>query len=578
MSKMAGVARRITLVVSALMFAGGCPAALALPPGFVDELVAGGLRAPTAMAFAPDNRMFVTEQGGAVRVIKGGRLLAEPFVQLTVDARGERGLLGIAFGPNFASNGYVYVYHTVPGSPAHNRITRFRAAGDKALSGSAKTILDLDPLSSATNHNGGALHFGNDGKLYVAVGENANGANAQSLTNRLGKILRLNPDGSIPSDNPRTFGGKGGTTTGVYRAIWAIGLRNPFTFAFRSTGTGMLINDVGQQTWEEINRGGAGRNYGWPNHEGPTAAAGITAPLFAYRHSGGHPAGCAITGGAFYGPDTISYPASYLGKYFFADYCGGWIYVLDPAAPERVTQFQTGLDGPVDLKVGRGGSLWYLERNSGQARRIAYSGATAQAIVVSSERVDVPEGGEVKVMVRLAREPLGPREIVTNLFLSDSSVSVSPAKLTLTPDNWDKGAPITIRAAQDSDLSDDGATVRLTLTGGPTFKVVATARDDDRPAGSPRAVISAPRNGATVSGRNAEFFGDGLPSTVRAQFEIDGKVRYTDINTASHYHIGGDHNRWNTTSLSNGEHLLRLRVFDAEGRSGSASVRVIVDN
>lgn len=577
MSTMAGATGRFTLCVSALLFA-GCPAALALPPGFVDELVAGGLRAPTAMAFAPDNRMFVTEQGGAVRVIKGGRLLADPFVRLTVDARGERGVLGIAFAPNFASNGYVYVYHTVPGSPAHNRITRFRAAGDKAHSGSATTILDLDPLSSATNHNGGAIHFGNDGKLYVAVGENAYGPNAQQLTNRLGKILRLNPDGSIPSDNPRAFGDKDGTTTGVNRAIWAIGLRNPYTFAFRSTGTGMLINDVGQQTWEEINRGGAGRNYGWPNSEGPVASGGISAPLFAYRHSGGHPGGCAITGGAFYGPKTVTYPASYLGKYFFSDYCGGWIYVLDPTAPERVSQFQTGLDGPVDLKVGQGGALWYLERNSGQARRIVYTGATEQAIVVSSNRVDVAEGGEAAIKVRLAREPSAPREIAVSSFLSDPSVSMGPTNLTLTPGNWDTGVTLTIRAAEDGDLDDDSGTARLSLAGVPTVSVVATVRDDDRAAGAPRAVISAPRNGATVSGRTAEFFGDALPTGVRAQFEIDGEVRYTDVNSVGHYHIGGDHNRWNTTVLSNGTHVLRMRVVDAKGRSGAATVKVVVQN
>ena len=105
MSTMARAAGRFTFFVSAFLLAGGCPAALALPPGFVDELVAGGLKAPTAMAFAPDGRMFVTEQGGAVRVIKARRLLPDPFVRLTVDARGERGVLGIAFNSNFASNG-----------------------------------------------------------------------------------------------------------------------------------------------------------------------------------------------------------------------------------------------------------------------------------------------------------------------------------------------------------------------------------------------------------------------------------------------------------------------------------------
>ena len=116
-----------------------------------------------------------------------------------------------------------------------------------------------------TNHNGGALAFGPDEKLYIAVGENAVASNAQSLGNRLGKILRLNKDGSIPSDNPFFS-----TASGVNRAIWALGLRNPFTFAFNASGTSMFINDVGQGTWEEINEGRAGANYGWPTTEGAT--------------------------------------------------------------------------------------------------------------------------------------------------------------------------------------------------------------------------------------------------------------------------------------------------------------------
>ena len=125
-------------------------------------------------------------------------------------------------------------------------------------------ILDLNNLSSATNHNGGAIHFGPDGKLYIAVGENANGANSQSLNTLLGKMLRINPDGSIPTDNPYYY-----QTTGINRAIWAIGLRNPFTFAFQP-GTGMMyIDDVGENTWEEIDQGVAGSNYGWPATEGP---------------------------------------------------------------------------------------------------------------------------------------------------------------------------------------------------------------------------------------------------------------------------------------------------------------------
>ena len=149
-------------------------------------------------------------------------------MSLTVDSSGERGLLGIAFDPNFATNHYLYVYYTVPTSPIHNRVSRFTAAGDTAAPGSEAVILELNNLSAATNHNGGGIHFGPDGKLYIGVGENANGANSQTLSNLLGKMLRINADGTIPTDNPFY-----NTATGNNRAIWALGLRNPFTFAFQ---------------------------------------------------------------------------------------------------------------------------------------------------------------------------------------------------------------------------------------------------------------------------------------------------------------------------------------------------------
>jgi glucose/arabinose dehydrogenase len=347
---------------------------LALPQGFADQPVAGGLAAPTAMAVAPDGRLFVTEQGGAVRVIKQGALLRTPFARLAVDSEGERGLLGVAFHPNFAANRFVYVYHTVPGRPARNRISRFTARGDVAQAGSRVTILDLDPLSSATNHNGGAIHFGRDGKLYVATGDNNSGRNAQSLTSRHGKILRLNANGTVPADNPATFAGVAGRTSGAYRAIWAVGLRNPFTFAFQRFSGVLFINDVGERAIEEVNRGLRGRNYGWPGNEGPAPSPRLTDPHFFYRHSGGGPTGCAISGGTFYNPPAAGFPERYRGKYFFADFCSGWIYFLDPAVKGRATFFHSGLNRPVDLDVGAGGSLFYLQRGNGQVRRIRYVG------------------------------------------------------------------------------------------------------------------------------------------------------------------------------------------------------------
>jgi len=279
------------ILLAAGLFDGMAVRAATLPTGFAETRIATGLASPTAMAFAPDGRLFVTQQGGALRVIKNGALLSQPFLTLSVNSSGERGLLGIAFDPGFASNGFIYVYYTTSTSPVHNRLSRFTASAanpDVVAAGSEVQLLNLPNLSSATNHNGGAIHFGTDGKLYIAVGENANGANSQSLSTTLGKVLRINADGSIPSDNPFLA-----QTTGINRAIWAMGLRNPYTFGIDRTNGRIHINDVGQSTWEEVNLGVAGSNYGWPQVEGndPPGVSGMRYPIHTYSHDGST---CAI--------------------------------------------------------------------------------------------------------------------------------------------------------------------------------------------------------------------------------------------------------------------------------------------
>jgi glucose/arabinose dehydrogenase len=345
-----------------------------LPPNFSETVVASGLAFPTAMEVAPDGRLFVAQQTGQLRVIKNGQLLSTPFLSLNVDSNGERGLLGVAFDPNFVGNQYVYVYYTVPGSPAHNRVSRFTASGDVAMPGSEVDLLDIDPLSSDTRHNGGAIHFGPDGDLYIGVGDNKNGANSQSLTSLMGKMLRIHSDGTIPTDNPFY-----NQTTGVDRAIWAMGLRNPFTFAFGNDTQGvprMMINDVGENTWEKIDPGIAGANYGWPITENATGSTVFTNPLFVYDHGVNDVNGCAITGGTFYDPAVVQFPSSYVGTYFFSDLCGNWIHQFDPVTRTE-TDFGSQLPGgTVDLKVDAAGRLFYLSgagTGSGEVVRIDYS-------------------------------------------------------------------------------------------------------------------------------------------------------------------------------------------------------------
>ncbi len=346
---------------------------VALGQGFskTDAWVAG-LTAATAIVQAPDGRWFVAEQAGTVRIVESnGTLRATPFLQLGgVDSTGERGLIGLALHPDFANNGYVYLHYTTNVARVHNRISRFRAAPPSANVAEVgeEFIIDDLPTLGPTNHNGGAIHFGIDGKLYVGVGDNANNANAQSLATPLGKLLRFNDGGTIPNDNPFFLG-----STGLAQAIWAYGLRNPFTFAVQP-GTGRIhINDVGENTWEEINLGAAGANYGWPGSEGPdNLSGGVTAPLFAYKHnattipgtgSGGFLLGQSIAGGVFY-PTAGPFPSELRGNYFFADFVTRFVGIIDMANGNAAYTFATLVGQPVDLRVGLDGALYVLTRNA----------------------------------------------------------------------------------------------------------------------------------------------------------------------------------------------------------------------
>ena len=365
----------LSCIVSILVGASAAASAANLTVGFSETVVAAGLSNPTAMEFAPDGRLFVCEQGGRLRVINSTGLLPTPFLTVTTDANGERGLLGVTFDPAFAANHLVYIYYTVPGSPAHNRVSRFTANGDVAA-GAGTSVLELNALSdTAQNHNGGAIHFGPDGKLYIGVGENATGTNAQTLVNLLGKILRIDADGSVPTDNPFF-----NQAIGINGAIWALGLRNPFTFAFQP-GTGrMFINDVGENTWEEINDGIVGSNYGWPNCEGACNKPSFRDPIYQYSHSDG----CAISGGAFYNPATMQFPADYLGVYFHTDLCGGWIRILDPENGNQVFDFATGISSPVDVKVSADGFLYYLARGGGgSVTRVEFDNTPPAVVILS---------------------------------------------------------------------------------------------------------------------------------------------------------------------------------------------------
>ncbi len=369
-----------------------------LPDGFAISSFIAGLSRPTALEELPDGRFLIAEQGGALRIASANGSTVGTALTLTVDSTGERGLLGVAIDPNFEANGFVYLYRTVPdvGTAAHNRLARFTLVGDAIAAGSEQVLVDLEPLDpTRTNHNGGALHFGVDGKLYLAVGENSNTALAQSATSRFGKILRYNPDGSIPADNPATIAGLAGSPQGVFRAIYAAGLRNPFTFDVDSATGRIFVNDVGANAFEEVNELAAGRNFGWPATEGDFNAAAFpnfTRPLVAYAHGAGTDRGFAVTGGAFYRPASQTFPSEFAGDYFYADFINNWIRVYDVDS-KTDSLFASDLDDgrPVDLDAARDGSLLVLSRETGSVSRIQFASA-------GGARLAIGQGVDVRVI------------------------------------------------------------------------------------------------------------------------------------------------------------------------------------
>jgi glucose/arabinose dehydrogenase len=446
----------------------------ALPPGFADTLVAGGLDHPVALDFAPDGRVFVTEQRGNVRVVKDGVALPTPFVHLDAAANGERGVDGIALDPDFAINGFVYVYYTAKTPHVHNRVVRFTADGDVAAAGSETAIFEVDNLDSGSYiHNGGALHFGADGKLYVATGENGNSGNAQSLDTTLGKLLRINPDGSIPTDNPFY-----GQTTGNDRAIWAMGLRNPFTFDIER-GTGRtFINDVGEATWEEIDQATAGANFGWPREEGPGTDPRYVAPLYAYNHNRGAPTGCAITGGTFYDAPAgaaAAFPAEFAGDYFFADGCQPWVWRLDRDTG-AASEFGAVADPAFGLSTGPDGSLYYAAYIPGELRKISFTEAGAPAIATPPADRSVAAGQPATFTVE--------------------AVGQQPLAFQWRRDNADiPGATQSTYTLPAAAAEDSGATFRVVVTntlGSATSTAATLSVVTDAP---PTATILTPKEG-----------------------------------------------------------------------------------
>lgn len=339
---------------------------------FQNEILATGFDLPTNIEFLPDGRMLVGEIAGIIKVLPPPYTTPDstPFLDLDINIAGyaglQQGIFDIALDPNFTSNHFYYVFFTND-SPNRDRLSRLTAnvTLDGTVSGS-EVILYEDPLASDTEHHGGAVNFGNDGKIYFTTGEHFNATNAQDLTSPRGKIHRINPDGTVPIDNP--FHDGAGPN---WDSIWAYGLRNPFRAYYDVPTSRLLVADVGgndySTAYEEVDLGARGANYGWPNCElGTCGNPSYTSGLYAYPHLGRD---ASITGGFVY--HGSAFPSSYQGRYFFADYTQNWIKSLAFDAQGNVSgvfDFEPAdgaSDGPygdiVYLAEGPDGALYYVD-------------------------------------------------------------------------------------------------------------------------------------------------------------------------------------------------------------------------
>jgi glucose/arabinose dehydrogenase len=449
----------------------------AVPSGFQDSTVASGIAEPVALAFAPDGRLFVAEKAtGRLRIVKNGSLLATPFLDvnqvlqapLSLDSYSERGLLGVAVDPGFPAAPFVYVYYSVckvPGSStcqvAKNRVARVTAGylGNPDRADPASHVVLLDDIGSDTGiHNAGWLGFSPfDGKLYVAVGDGGTGgAAAQDLGSLNGKVLRLEPGGGAPVDNP--FVGQFGARPEVF----AFGFRNPWRCRFHPDGR-LFCGDVGQADWEEIDWVVPRGNYGWPTTEGYFSSKTypqFVPPIYAYDHS----AGGSITGGDF-GSET-NFPGDYQQSYFFGDYSWQWIkravIAADGVTVLSVTDFANPVGGVVDLVAGPDGALWYANIFDGTIHRIATTGTNRPPVARATA---APTEGAAPLTVQFSAadstDPDGdPLTVVWNFGDgTPTSTATAPSHTYAAPGGYT--ATLTVSDGRDPTPGTDTTTVPI---------------------------------------------------------------------------------------------------------------------
>ncbi len=524
----ASLATALCVAVMLFVFMGQLMAQTFTDNGFSSEVLVSVRKFQTVgFTFAPDGRVFVWEKPGIVKIVKNGETLPTPFIDIStrVNQVGDRGLIGLALDPNFSSNGFVYLLYVFEpnGNPADTapktaRLTRVQANPanlDVALPGSEVVLMGkigTGPCSSfpvgsdcmgsdSAAHTVGTVKFGIDGKIYVGMGDGASfdfadqlAFRSQDLNAYNGKILRINPDGTAPSDNPFFDG----NVNSVKSKVYAYGLRNPYRFTHKPGTSELYIGDVGSGHFEEINRG-RGANFGWPCYEGtttnpgfqtafpaqcaPIPASAITQPIHNYINNGG----AAIVGGTFY--SATNYPVKYRGSLFFADYVQGFIQRLVFDANNNVSSsqsFATNINSPVHLEQGPDGLLYYLSIVGGEIRRIKFSG-TAPSAAASMTRPSVTDPYTIIFSSNGSSDPAG--SALTYLWdFGDgtTSTTANPTHTYVTTGVKTFVAKLTVTNA-------------LGLTASTTINVVVGSRP-------PLATITSPANGITPKAGDTIIF------------------------------------------------------------------------
>ncbi|HEX7900880.1 MAG TPA: PQQ-dependent sugar dehydrogenase [Planctomycetota bacterium] len=568
-------------VVAALLLPAVVLAGTPQDVNFAESAYASGLSQITSLAWSSDG-LFVAQKTGALRVVRNGTLQGPNVLSIPVFTSSECGLIGLAVHPSYASNKLLYLFATINSST--QRIYRYTIGVDGSgnLVGQSQTQIGPDLPCRGVNHDGGGLAIGPDGNLYFGVGNLGNGNNVggdgrpDELTSLASKVGRMTQAGAAVSTNP-WYDAADGITARDY--IWAKGFRNPFGLRFHPTTGALWMTEVGDG-WEQIFLVTQGSTQGWPTENNTSTTNGKLIPKLAYQTNVSTFGGC-ITRGVFYTGAT--FPSQYQRNLFFVDYNSGKVMrcVMDASGNNisNTSVFVSGNSSLTDIVQGPDGSLYYSS-HGGTIYRLAYAPQTPQNMILSTTSLSVNETSSATFTVKLATAPAANVTVTVARTSGTSDVTPTPTSLTFTPSTWNTPATVTVSATDDVDLIDEGATITCSSSGLASQKVVVIARDNDRLPSAPRATITQPKNGDTVSGATAEFYGDGTDDVgaVRAEFFVDGVLQYNDVNSTGHYHIGGDHLRWNTTTLSNGTHTLRMTVYDAGGQSGSHEITVTVSN